>query len=248
MIYVISDVHGLYDRYETAVNRLETDDFLYILGDAIDRGPDGVKILQDIQMRKNVELILGNHECFLIDYLMNRDSLLWTDERNGGEATLIEILELSEEEREELKDWLMERAVFQRLVVNQRKFHLSHGSFMAAYQNKEKMLFNEMESDDVESYVWTGIDDLIEFSRYVLPDIGPISDNAEETFVVGYVPVQCFRMGKMESSQINDKMVKWKNIVDIDGGCAMYKPGEVQKVPNHLILLCLDTMEEEYID
>ena len=41
---------------------LRPDDTLYILGDVIDRGPDGVKILQDMMARPNVVPILGNHE------------------------------------------------------------------------------------------------------------------------------------------------------------------------------------------
>ena len=51
-IYVCSDIHGMYDLY---LRMLETvqfghNDHLYILGDMIDRGPDGVKILLDLEI------------------------------------------------------------------------------------------------------------------------------------------------------------------------------------------------------
>lgn len=48
MIYVCSDIHGLFNRYNTLVNKLTKNDTLYILGDVIDRGPDGIKIIKDI--------------------------------------------------------------------------------------------------------------------------------------------------------------------------------------------------------
>ena len=64
MIYACSDIHGHYDQYVAMLSRLSLrpDDTLYILGDVIDRGPDGVKILQDMMARPNVVPILGNHE------------------------------------------------------------------------------------------------------------------------------------------------------------------------------------------
>ena len=41
-------------------------DTLFVLGDVIDRNPDGIEILKDLLARKNVELFLGNHEWFSI--------------------------------------------------------------------------------------------------------------------------------------------------------------------------------------
>lgn len=64
MIYVCSDIHGHYGLYLALLERLslKPSDTLYILGDVIDRGPDGIKILQDMMKRPNVVPILGNHE------------------------------------------------------------------------------------------------------------------------------------------------------------------------------------------
>lgn len=47
--YVMSDVHGLKDRYDAMLKALalKEEDTLYILGDVIDRGPDGIAILRD---------------------------------------------------------------------------------------------------------------------------------------------------------------------------------------------------------
>ena len=64
MIYVMSDIHGCFDKYQKMLRRIDfaPEDTLYVLGDVIDRGPDGIKILQDMMGRVNVFPILGNHE------------------------------------------------------------------------------------------------------------------------------------------------------------------------------------------
>lgn len=40
MIYVVSDIHGCYDKYQELLKKLNLgpDDTLYVLGDVIDRG------------------------------------------------------------------------------------------------------------------------------------------------------------------------------------------------------------------
>ena len=56
--YVMSDIHGQFFSYRKMLKEIEfsDDDFLYVLGDCIDRGPDGISIIQDIMNRKNAEL------------------------------------------------------------------------------------------------------------------------------------------------------------------------------------------------
>ena len=45
--YVISDIHGEYDKFITLLEKidLKDSDTLYILGDVVDRGPNPVKTL-----------------------------------------------------------------------------------------------------------------------------------------------------------------------------------------------------------
>lgn len=67
--YAISDIHGMYGSYDEAMKRMSLNDHLYIIGDVIDRGSEGIRILQDIIRRKNdphnnpeITFLLGNHE------------------------------------------------------------------------------------------------------------------------------------------------------------------------------------------
>ena len=74
MIYVLSDIHGRLDRFEKMLRMidLQDSDTLYILGDVIDRGKDGIRILQKITEMPNVKMLLGNHEYMMMKALGSR--------------------------------------------------------------------------------------------------------------------------------------------------------------------------------
>ncbi len=74
-IFACSDLHGRYDKYERIMEHVTDDDTLYFLGDAIDRNPDGMKILIDVMTRKNVEFFIGNHELMMYCTLFMHDEL-----------------------------------------------------------------------------------------------------------------------------------------------------------------------------
>ena len=106
MIYVASDLHGYpLEKFEKLLKNagFSDDDFLYILGDVIDRGDEGVEILKWLAFQDNAQLILGNHEAMMLacDFLfeeITEDSLAefsgqrWSSlqnwRRNGGETTI----------------------------------------------------------------------------------------------------------------------------------------------------------------
>ena len=67
--YVMGDIHGMYGSYMEAMKHIGKDDHLYIIGDVIDRGENGIQILKDIINRKKnpqtnpkITFLLGNHE------------------------------------------------------------------------------------------------------------------------------------------------------------------------------------------
>ena len=64
MTYVMSDIHGCYDKYVEMLAKIEfsTEDRLYILGDVVDRGSNGMKVLLDIAKHNNIILFMGNHD------------------------------------------------------------------------------------------------------------------------------------------------------------------------------------------
>lgn len=69
MIYVTSDLHGcnpsyLYRLLEQ-VNFCDND-YLFIIGDVIDRGEWGAELLLWLTQQPNIQLIIGNHEALLL--------------------------------------------------------------------------------------------------------------------------------------------------------------------------------------
>ena len=71
MIYVLSDIHGNAKNFDAILQQicLQPEDTLYILGDVIDRHPDGIRILRKIMSMPNVKMLLGNHEYMMLEAL-----------------------------------------------------------------------------------------------------------------------------------------------------------------------------------
>lgn len=70
MTYVISDLHGYpLEKFQKLLHMagFSDHDFLYILGDCIDRNGDGgVEMLCWLLEQPNIQLLLGNHEAMLL--------------------------------------------------------------------------------------------------------------------------------------------------------------------------------------
>lgn len=109
--------------------RFSADDVLYVLGDAIDRYPDGLAVLQDIMCRPNVHMLLGNHEAMMLTTLSSgrsNDIRLWV--QNGGRRTYdAAAYELSPEERMQILQYLQTLPDYIEITVNGRDFYLVHG-------------------------------------------------------------------------------------------------------------------------
>ncbi len=73
--YALGDIHGYKEPYDTVLKMIKPEDSLVVLGDVIDRGPNGIDILQDLLSRKanspesNITFILGNHEKMMFEAL-----------------------------------------------------------------------------------------------------------------------------------------------------------------------------------
>lgn len=68
-VYVTCDLHGMHPQ--TLLELLDkvhfsADDWLYVLGDVIDRGGHGIRLLNQLMRMPNAQLLLGNHEDMLL--------------------------------------------------------------------------------------------------------------------------------------------------------------------------------------
>lgn len=137
MTYVISDIHGCYDKYIKMLELIELsdNDTLYVLGDVIDRGPDGIKILFDMMKRKNVIPIIGNHESMALGIMRTSSDgyddtydtkayITWM--YNGGTPTFDAFMSLNAAERRQIRNYIDSFMIYAMVTVGGRNFHLSH--------------------------------------------------------------------------------------------------------------------------
>lgn len=99
-VYAFTDLHGNYALWKQIRDYCDDTDLLYYLGDAIDRGTSGLKIMKELLEDERVIYIKGNHERFLEaigSELMEGhcDNLsLWY--QNGGQYTVSDFFKLQE--------------------------------------------------------------------------------------------------------------------------------------------------------
>ena len=56
MIYLTSDIHGCFKQFKQMLESIHfgPEDFLYIIGDAVDRGEEPIPLLQFIMQQPNM--------------------------------------------------------------------------------------------------------------------------------------------------------------------------------------------------
>lgn len=148
MIYVTSDLHGLpLAELQALLDKagFGKSDWLYILGDVVDRrGDGGVGILQWLLVQDNAQLLLGNHEAMLLacDFVFDeitQESLadvtaeklegLQTYLQNGGGVTLAAMQELMQDAPETaaaIRDYLKDAPLYETVTAGEKDFLLCH--------------------------------------------------------------------------------------------------------------------------
>lgn len=148
MTYVISDLHGYpLEKFKKLLEtaKFSDDDFLYILGDVIDRNGDGgVEMLCWLLEQPNVQLILGNHEAmllsceFVFDEITDNSINAMTGDKlsllnhymsNGGDITLSALRTLkmkSPEAISDILDYLHDAPLYEAITVGENDFLLVH--------------------------------------------------------------------------------------------------------------------------
>ena len=146
MVYVTSDLHGYpLKEFKKLLDKANftSDDYCFVLGDVIDRGPESVKLLEWLMLQPNIELLLGNHEAVLLSNLflfsevtddsinkLNLEQLelfnAWMNE--GGKATVDELRKRPKEVIDDIIDYIKDAPIYECINVNGRDFLLSHSA------------------------------------------------------------------------------------------------------------------------
>lgn len=145
MIYVMGDIHGCKDKYDDILSQIKPKemDAIFVLGDVIDHGDDGIEILNDMMYRPNIYPVLGEREYYAKKFLpliaekgSSEKALEALDGEDKemlakwlslkSEKTISDFLALSEDRREALLDYLEEFTPYEEIECNGRNFVLCH--------------------------------------------------------------------------------------------------------------------------
>jgi len=236
MVYVISDIHGNERRFNSILEKinLQEEDTLYILGDVIDRHPNGIQILQKITKMPNAKMLLGNHEYMMLNALgypydasddTNNLALLnslqlWYG--NGGKVTHDYFKRIRKKQRSEVIEFLRKLPLNIDIVVNGIHYRLVHGAPVEAYTHNSGY-------DSVAQFaVWK------RNSQYDFPAKGYV-------MVFGHTPTAHY--------QHSIPMKPWygNNCIGVDCGCGYPEIGFDSHL-GRLACLCLDNGKVFYSD
>ena len=226
MIYVISDLHGNREKFDSILSQiaLTDNDTLYILGDIVDRGPDPIGILRQVMKMKNVKMLLGNHEHMMLQAYFSqcipdeKERLVARWNRNGCDTTIKGLDELTEEERQEIFEFVNNLPLNFDIEVGGKNYLLVHGFPAELY---EKIGPRLLPGCDLRTYaVW---------ERMKKEDVMPEG----KTVIFGHTSTSHYQEGEIARIWYGDRKIG----IDCGGG---YGDG------GRISCLCLDDMKEYY--
>ena len=198
MIYCVSDLHGELARFQAMLEliRFSAADHLYVIGDVVDRGPNGIDLLDRIRTTANMTMLLGNHEYMCLATFEGLDVHGAGDhwkKRCGGDITYRQLTELrTDAERVEILQFLATLPDDLDIIAGGRSFHLVHG----------------LPAEDRYHKVWGR--PTVEMPRF-FPD---------QTVIVGHTPTPYV------TNDFEHPFSIWygDGIIDIDCGCGEDSP------------------------
>ena len=233
MQYIIADIHGCYTEFQGLLEKISfsDDDELFVLGDAMDRGPEPIKVIQDLMKRPNVTYILGNHDDMMLQSLkklavditesnlsnLTEDVLLsyyhWISD--GGAITAEQFRKLSHEERTDIIDFL-ECAPAYEMIENEGKLYILVHAGIHSFDPEK-----EMEEYNPSDFLWERMDYCVRYYP------------SERIFLVtGHTPTIMIREDK-------EPLVYQENgHIALDCGCVF---------GGNLAAYCIETGEVTYV-
>lgn len=234
MTYCMSDIHGNYEGYLELLTKinLRDEDTLYVLGDVIDRGRSGIKVLQDMMMHFNIIPILGNHEYMAINCMkflcqeITEESINIIDEsiirglmewqNVGGQVTIDEFHKLNTEEKQDIIEYIEEFSLYEEVKVNGKDYVMVHAG----------LLNFELDRPLEDYHYYELLFKVPNYNRVYYPD---------KYLVTGHLPTRC-----IQENNHQDKIFRENNHIAIDCGSACKGDG------GRLGCICLETGEEFY--
>ncbi|MBR5420938.1 MAG: fructose-bisphosphatase class III [Lachnospiraceae bacterium] len=257
--FVVSDIHGHFDTFMRLLRRIDfaPEDFMYVVGDVIDRGRDGIQLLRFLMKQKNMELFMGNHELMMlnaIDFERQRRSgliepdpfddrltpyELWTHPANGGEETWEDFYNLPKAEQDAMEDYLRRLRLIKRIKIGKKSYHISH-SYSLARRFGTELFYKDAGEREAERIVWESLFDR-SGDPYAETDERPFAYKSD-IYIVGHIFTQRLNHVNEEGQGMIFKSTKYRGYHVIDMDCGM----AINSHSSRLGCLLLETGEEIY--
>lgn len=242
-VYVMSDVHGLKSQFDELLKSLDftKSDHLYIIGDVVDRGPDGMEILLECMHNENITLLMGNHEYMMLEVLKRSKQLAertamydavkaierWF--RNGCRPTIEAYESLSEKLQMEVQQYLENCPLaICDLSVQDRCYYLVHAhpvmEFDQGIVTLDQLCTTQIEPD---RFVWDRIQGYQSFFE-------------DRCVIFGHTMTEYYQKDHPYTIWSEEKNLFKSDLIGIDCGCA------ANNEHTRLACLCLDTMQVRY--
>lgn len=233
MKYIIADIHGCYTEFLELLQKIgfSDDDELFVLGDAMDRGPEPIKVIQDLMSRPNVSYILGNHDDMMLQSLkklavdISEASLIDLSDddfisyyhwlREGGNTTEEQFRQLSHEERRDVLDFLECAPAYEIIEDDGKLYIMVHAGIRNFDPEKE------MDEYSPSDFLWERTD----YTKQYFP--------SDRIFLVtGHTPTMMIREDKKSLVYQENRHIA------LDCGCVF---------GGNLAAFCVETGEVTYV-
>lgn len=155
--YCCTDLHGMLDLWLQIAKYCDDTDTIWFLGDAIDRGKDGIAVMKNLILDSRVIYLKGNHEDLMEDAvaeLLGASNLdifyIWL--YNGAQDTYKDLNKFSDDVKESFFLRNIQRMKTSDVYINPKGQHifLCHAGTALNYEPWEKTIA-EHEGD---KYLW----------------------------------------------------------------------------------------------
>lgn len=232
--YIISDIHGCYDQYQELLHKLEFDaeEELFILGDALDRGSEPIKVLLDLMNRENVTFVMGNHDATALMVLRQLAKEITDDSINaitpevlnacsawlqdGGITTMKQFQALERSVQTDILSFLEDAPFYETIEHSGKLYILVHGGLGNFDLSKE---LDEYEPEDL---LWERPD----YDNEYFP-------GGRIVLVTGHTPTPYIRADKLPL------VYEGHGHIAIDCGCVF---------GGKLAAYCIETGKATYVD
>ncbi len=172
MNYIISDIHGQFDMFMKMMDKINfnSNDKLYILGDAMDRGPKSAECMEYIMEHKNIEYLIGNHDLMFLnscnvffEYIKEEKCPIncryiykissyehkfvtynsicdWL--HNGGKDTLLSFEKYGSDFLQKVYNYILNCSTGKKITLNGVNYYLAHSKYIKRKMKKDYLTVN----------------------------------------------------------------------------------------------------------